>query len=391
MDERTRLIRDATARPGGRRGVNPPLERATTLLNARAGDLRDAGLGPVYGIEGLGVHRALEAALGELEGASHVFLAPTGLAAVTIGVMALAQPGDQVLATDAVYGPTRRFLDRQMRRWGVGARYYPATASAEDVFDQAGEAPALVLIEQPGSLTFDLADVPALARLARARGWTTIMDNTWAAGLLFKPLAHGVDVSVQALSKYVAGHSDVFLGSIATNDQALAARIAATIEDMGWFVSPDDAWLALRGLRTLPVRLAEHGRNALKVARWLEAQPEVARVLYPALPGAPGHGIWKRDYSGASGLMGVVLAPGAPEAAEALLDALQLFGLGYSWGGFESLATYEDPQLDRRIHREDLGGPLIRLHIGLEAPEDLIADLRRGLDRYAGVAASSTS
>jgi len=382
MDERTRLIRPATRRPDRRRPVNPSVERATTLINPTAAAVADSSTGPVYGIEGLGVHRALEEAIRDLEGARHAFLVPTGLAAVTVACLALLKAGDAALVTDAAYGPTRRFFEREMKRWGVTTRFYSPTGSPSEILGEPAAGAKLLLVEQPGSLTFDLLDVPALAAAARARGLVSVMDTTWSAGLLFKPLANGVDVSVQALSKYAGGHSDVFLGSIATNDDGLARRIANTIEDLGWYVSPDDAWLVLRGVRTLPLRLAEHGRSALKVAEWLERQPEVARVLYPALPSHPGHALWKRDYSGASGLMGVVLRPGPPEAAEAMLDALELFGLGYSWGGFESLATYEDRQLKRRVRQPDLGGPLIRLHIGLESPDDLIADLRRGLDVY---------
>lgn len=383
MDERTRLIGDATRRPERRRTVNPAIERGTTILNVQAADLRDSSLGATYGIEGAGVHRALEAGVAELEGARHIFLLPTGLAAVTVAATACLRPGDHVLATDAAYGPTRRFFERRLKRWGIETTFYPAAADAASILGLARESTRLLHIESPGSVTFDMVDAPALAAGARERGIVTLMDATWSAGVFFKPLLHGVGLSVQALSKYVGGHSDVFLGSIATGDDALARRVHDLIEDDGWYVSPDDCWLALRGLRTLRVRIAEHERNARAVAEWLVAQPEVDRVLWPALPSDPGHEIWKRDYAGASGLMGVVLKPGSQARAEAMLDALQLFGLGYSWGGFESLATFEDPQLKRRVHQAAFTGPLLRLHIGLEAAQDLIADLRRGLDRYS--------
>jgi cystathionine beta-lyase len=382
MDERTRLIRDATRKPGRRRIVNPPIERGTTLLNARARDLRDETLGPTYGIDGLQAHEALRAALAELEHAEEVFLLPTGLAAVTAAVLALADAGDEVIVTDSVYWPTRRFCTGLAGRFGVSARFAPPRASAGEIMALCGERTRLILMESPGTVTFEVQDVPAIAAAARERGVRTLVDNTWAAGVFFKPLDHGVDLSVQALSKYVGGHSDVFAGSIAARDPEIARRARQVVNDMGWYVSPDDAWLALRGLRTLKVRLAEHQKGALEVAEWLERQPEVARVLYPALPSSPDHALWKRDFSGASGLMGVELQPGSRQAAEAFLDALELFGLGYSWGGYESLATYEDPQLKRREHAEPRSGPLIRLHVGLEAPEDLIADLRQGLDRY---------
>ena len=334
MDDRTRLIRDVTRRPGpcGRRPVNPAVARGTTLLNPRAADLRDDNLGPTYGISGLDAQAALAAALAELEGAERVFLLPTGLAAVTAAVLAVAQAGDEVLATDALYGPSRKFLTRFMGRFGVAVRWF---------------------------------------------------RPTWAAGLLFKPLAHGVTLSVQALSKYVGGHSDVFGGSVAIRDPEAIRRVETVIDDLGWYMSPDDAWLALRGLRTLAVRMPAHAAGALAVADWLQGRPEVLGVLHPTLPASPDHALWRRDFTGANGLLGVVLRPGPAEAAHAFLDALQLFGIGFSWGGFESLATWDDPQLRQRRHHAPLGGPLVRLHIGLEAPADLIADLGRGLDVYA--------
>ncbi len=385
MDERTRLLRDAVKRTAPRRPVNPPIERATTLINAEAKDLRRQGdLGPTYGISGGQVHRALEAGLAELEHARRVFLVPTGLASVTVAILACVGAGDAVLVTDSVYSPSRRFCEVQLKRFGIEATFAPPRATADDLMALCTDRTKLVVMESPGSLTFEIPDAGAVAAAARARGILTMLDNTWSAGVFFKPLDHGVDLSVQALSKYVGGHSDVFLGSIAVKDDAIAKRVDDVIEDFGWYVSPDDAYLALRGLRTLPVRLAQHQESALKVAQWLTAQPGVAQVLYPALPSSPDHALWTRDFTGASGLMGVELAPGSREAAEAFLDTLELFGVGFSWGGFESLATYEDPQLVRRKHQPRRAGPLVRLHIGLEHPDDLIADLRRGLDRYGG-------
>ncbi|HEX8570582.1 MAG TPA: cystathionine beta-lyase [Caulobacteraceae bacterium] len=382
MEERTRLIRQATRRTGAAaRPLNPPMERATTLLMPDAAALYDAERGPLYGIDGLGVHAALREALAELEGASEVALLPTGLAAVAVAVMAAAGAGDEVLAADALYGPTRRLLDRTLKRFGIAVRYYPPRASAEEVLALAGERTRLILLESPGSLTFEVQDVPAIAGLARERGIATLADNSWAAGVFFKPLTRGVDLSVQALSKYAGGAADVFMGSVATSDAATARRVRGVVEDMGWYVSPDDAYLMLRGVRTLPVRLREHERSALQVARWLEAQPEVAAVLHPALPSSPDHALWRRDFTGSSGLFGVVLRPGRTGAAEAVLDTLELFGLGFSWGGYESLAIVSRPGV--RTHGSGPEGPLLRLHVGLEAPEDLIADLRRGLDVYA--------
>jgi cystathionine beta-lyase len=291
--------------------------------------------------------------------------------------------GDEILVTDGVYRPTRRFCDRVLRRFGVEARYHPPDATAQAVIDSASENCRLIVLESPASLTFEMQDVGAIAALAQARGILTLIDNTWAAGLLFKPLDHGVDVSVQALTKYVGGHSDVFMGSAASRSSETGAALDRAIIDFGWAVTGDDAYEMLRGLRTLPTRLARHGASGLEVAEWLACQPEVLRIVHPALPGAPGHELWRRDFSGAAGLFGVILRPASDPAVARLLDALELFGLGFSWGGFESLATYCGPQLANRASPPSLEGPLIRFSIGLEDPADLIADLRRGLDAFA--------
>lgn len=371
----TRLIASATRRGSGRRPVNPPLERASTMLSDRVGDMRDDTLGPLYGLDGTAAARALRAAVADLEGAQDAWLTPSGLAAVTAPLLALLRPGDEVLATDAVYGPTRRFFTRYLRDRGVKARFHPADGDVDDILSLLTPATRVLLIESPASLTFEMVDVPALARACRKRGVVTIMDNTWAAGLAFKPLAHDVDVSVQALTKYASGHSDVLMGSICASTRALHEQIGAVIEDLGWHVSPDDAWLALRGLRTLPLRYEQQARSANRIARWLSQRSEVAAVLHPAMPDHPGHHLWRRDYSGSAGLMGVVLRSGGRDEAHRLLDALTLFGLGYSWGGFDSLATWETPQLEWRRHPPALTGPLLRLHVGLEDADDLIADL----------------
>ncbi|OYW39820.1 MAG: cystathionine beta-lyase, partial [Brevundimonas sp. 12-68-7] len=285
LSDRTRLIAAATRRGGGRRPVNPPIERASTLLSDRIGDMRDDSLGPVYGIEGTASQAALRAAVADLEDAENCWLTPSGLSAVTVPILALTRPGDEVLTTDALYGPVRRFLTRHLAARGVATRFHAPDATVEQIMATATERTRLILMESPASLTFEMIDVPALATAARARGVVTVMDNTWAAGLAFKPLGHGVDVSTQALTKYAGGHSDLLLGSICASDPAVSRRLADTIEDLGLCVSPDDAWLALRGFRTLPLRYAEQARSALKVAVWLAGRPEVARVLHPALPG----------------------------------------------------------------------------------------------------------
>jgi cystathionine beta-lyase len=273
-----------------------------------------------------------------------------------------------------------------LRRFGVVVTYFDGSRPAAAILAQATERTRLILMESPGSLTFEFLDVPAVAGLARDRGVLTLLDNTWGAGVLFKPLAKGVDISVQALTKYVGGHADVFGGAVAVNDPILAAKVEQTVHDMGWTLSPDDAYLLLRGLRTLELRLRAHEDAGFAMATWLKTRPEVARVLHPALPDAPGHNIWKRDYAGANGLFGVVLRPGPPSAVAALLDSLRLFGLGFSWGGFESLAINADPQLRNRANPRPFAGPLLRLHIGLEPVAMLQDDLARALDAYAALA-----
>ena len=379
LSDRTRLIAAATRRGQGRRGVNPPIERASTMLSDTAAVMRDETDGPTYGLSGTSAARDLRRALADLEGAKEAFLVPSGLAAVTVPLLALLRPGDEVITTDAVYGPTRRFLSRYQAARGVTTRFLPADADAATVIAAISERTQLVLMESPASLTFEMLDVAAVAQACRARGVLTIVDNTWAAGLAFRPLAHDVDVSVQAVTKYVGGHSDVLMGSIASNAHACQRAIEDVIEDLGWHVSPDDAWLALRGLRTLPLRYAEQARSALRVAEWLQTRQEVSRVLYPPLPGSTGHELWRRYFTGAASLMGVVMKGGDKTAGEAFLDALTLFGLGYSWGGFDSLITHETHQMAYRDHPPVLEGELLRLHVGLEDPVDLIADLENGL------------
>lgn len=381
MDEETRLIHAGHAPADLPRTVGPPIQRGSTVLLPNARALYDGTLG--YGRRGLTSHFALMDALCELEGANAVQLFPSGLAAVTAAMTAVLRAGDHVLVVDSVYKPIREYADGVLSRFGVAVSYYDPRLSAEALLALARPETALILLESPGSLTFEMQDVAAIAAAARARGVLTLIDNTWGAGLLFKPLAHGVDLSVQALTKYVCGHSDVFLGSVATRDAALGKAVYEALKLFGWAVSPDDAYQGLRGLRTLPTRLARHGESGLTLARWLAGHPQVQRVIHPALPGDAGHALWSRDYSGACGLFSIVLQPGPERAVEAFLDALKVFGLGFSWGGFESLAIHCDRQIAARSAPIDYGGPVVRLHAGLETPADLIADLDAGLAVYA--------
>jgi cystathionine beta-lyase len=379
---KTRLLRAGSQVSADAKTVAPPLQRGSTVLLPDARSLYDHAQ-TSYGRLGLSMQAALAEAIGELEGSAPARLFPSGLAAIAGTLQALLKAGDELLVVGCAYGPTRRFCDNVLKRYGVMTRYLPATVTADEIMALAGPATRLILLESPGSLTFEIQDVPAIASAARARGVRTVIDNTWGCGLLYEPLALGVDVSLQALTKYVSGHSDVFMGAACSRNLEILKQIDAFLRDFGLGVSPDDAYLMLRGLRTLDVRLKRHGENALKIAAWLQQQPEVRQVLCPALPGAPGHELWKRDFKGLNGLFSVVLAP-APEArVEAFIDALTLFGLGFSWGGFESLAIHCDPQLKFRPDKPQFEGPLVRLHIGLEDPEDLIADLRQALDVYS--------
>ena len=386
MSDETRLIHAGKASETLARTVGPPIQKGSTVLLPNAEALYDDANHLTYGRAGLSAQTCLQEALAVLEGAVGVSLYPSGIAAISGVAMALLKTGDEVLVVDNVYKPVRRFCDNVLKRFGVGVTYFDPQVSPERLVETAPAATRMILMESPGSLSFEMQDVPRIAELARARGVLTAIDNTWGAGLIFKPLEHGVDISIQALTKYVGGHSDVFMGSAASRDPRLVRRLGDGVNHMGWAVSGEDAYAMLRGLRTLPTRMARQGQSGLAVAAWLRDQPEVAQVLHPALPGCPGHELWRRDYKGACGLFGIVLRP-APEAAvNAFLNALKIFGLGFSWGGFESLAIWCDPQLKVRQFGRDYGGPLMRLHVGLEDPADLIADLRAGLDAYAKLA-----
>jgi cystathionine beta-lyase len=369
----TRLIHTRAGRMD-RVTVNPPVERASTVLFRDEAGLY--GAKPTYGRMGLTVHRELEAAMGELEGATHTRLAGNGLQACCLAIASTVAAGDHLLFTDSTYGPTARFCERRLKAMGVEAERFDPRTSKEiaALFRPNTKA---IFLEAPGSLTFEICDTPAIAAAARERGIRTILDNTWGAGLLHQPLALGVDISVQALTKYAVGHSDAFGGAVMTRDAGLALRIANLSEDWGIGLAPDDAYLALRGLRTLPTRLKAHEASGLEMAHWLAARPEVADVLHPALPSSPDHTLWKRDFTGSNGLFGIILNPVPEGGLERFFEALSLFSLGFSWGGFESLIIPCDQQLTRMkgSWTETRAGPLLRLHIGLEATRDLKADL----------------
>lgn len=378
VHEQTRLIHGDSPCDALQRTPGPVIQRGSTVLLPSCEALYDGGK-VTYGRVGLSTQRTLRDALRDLENADEAFIYPSGLTAITGTLLALLSAGDEVLACDTVYNPTRRFLAGTLARYGVTARYFDPADSAETIRAMITPATRVIFLESPGSLTFEMQDIPAIAAMAREAGIMTVIDNTWSAGVLFKPLDHGVDVSIQSLTKYVCGHSDVFMG-LAAAKGAAADLLAASSYETGWAVSPDDAYMAIRGLRTLHTRLAHHGAAALQVAQWLEGQPEVHSVMCPALPSDPGHAIWKRDFTGICGLIGAVLHPTSEMAVAAMVERLELFGLGFSWGGYESLAIPVDPQLKARTRKLNYPGPLLRLHIGLERVDDLIADLRQGLD-----------
>jgi cystathionine beta-lyase len=381
----TRLV-EAGRRPEWTRGiVNPPVWRASTILFDSVAALRKAGTAPddglYYGRRGTPTQWSLAAALTELEqGAAGTMLYPSGVAAVAGALLAVLAPGDELLVPDSAYDPTRAFCRNVLAPMGITARFYDPLVGA-GIADLIGERTRAIFLESPGSLTFEVQDVPAICAVARARGIVTLLDNTWATPILFPALAHGVDIAILACTKYIVGHSDVMMGSVTANE-AHFGRIRRTAQSLGQCVSPDDAYLASRGLRTLGVRMRQHQEGGLAVARWLADQPQVARLLHPALPGCPGHDLWARDFRGASGLFSFVLAGGDDAARTALIDGLRHFGIGFSWGGYESLALPIDPQSVRSATRWQAEGPAVRLHIGLEDPADLIADLAAGLRRF---------
>jgi cystathionine beta-lyase len=380
----TRLVHGGRRPEWRGRLVNPPVHRASTILFDSVAELRAAApeFGKLYyGLHGTPTQWALAEALTELEpGAAGTMLYSSGLAAVTAALLCVLSAGDELLMTDSVYGPTRRFCDGFLKRYAVSTRYYDPSVGA-GIAGLIGERTRAIFLESPGSLTMEVQDVPAICAEAKARGIATLLDNTWATPLFFPAIAAGVDLSILAGTKYVAGHADVMLGSVTANADRYR-RLERTSWDLGQSVSPDDAWLGSRGLRTMEVRLRQHEAGALRIARWLEEQPQVAAVLHPALPDCPGHDLWARDFQGSTGLFSFVLQGGGDEARTRFIEALELFGLGYSWGGYESLVVPADPGPIRTATRWQAEGPLVRLHIGLEDPEDLIEDLAAALSGY---------
>lgn len=377
MKEKTRLV--AMGRPHRKAShpVNPPVERVSTYLFPTYDDFIEGGRNIVYGRLGGPTHRALEEAITALEGGHETRLAPSGLQSVNAALLAFVKAGDRILMTDSAYDPTRKFCERFLARFGVETVFYDPLIGG-GISSMMTPNTKVVFAESPGSLTFEVQDLPALAKAAHAGGAKLIVDNTWSGGVFLKPLTHGADIVVHAGTKYLGGHSDCLIGSITSADEEGAKAIFQSLLQIGSNVSADDAYLTLRGMRTLAVRMKAHEENGLALAKWLAKRPEVKSVLHPALKDFKCHAIWKRDFTGASGLFSVVLNPVGMPALKAFFNTLRLFGMGFSWGGFESLCIHVHPEKNRSATRWTEEGPVLRIHAGLEDIDDLIADLDRG-------------
>jgi len=367
--------------------VNPPVYHASTVVHRTLDDWdasherRKSGeRGVYYGRWGTPTTFALEDAICAIEGGHRCAVYPSGLAAIASALLAFVKTGDHVLMVDTAYGPARRCCEGVLKRFGVETTYYdPAIGKGIEALIRPNTR--IVYLEAPGSLTFEMQDIPVIAEAARRRGVVSMMDNTWATPLYFKAFEKGVDVSIHAATKYVVGHSDAMLGLVSATREAWPTLEGMT-RDLGQAAGPDDVYLAQRGLRTLSVRLQRHWENGLRMAEWLKGRPEVERVMHPALPGDPGHALWRRDFVGACGLFGFQLKPAPRQALAAFVDGLELFGMGASWGGYESLVLVSKPNLFRTVRPWAGEGATVRFHIGLEAMDDLIADVEAGLRRF---------
>lgn len=355
--------------------VNPPVVRASTVLFPDTKTMDSGGQKYTYGTRGTPTSDALCDAINALEGSAGTVCVPTGLAAVTLPLLAFLKPGDHILLVDTIYHPTRHFADTMLKRMQIDVEYYPPEIGA-DIDKLIKPNTTVIFTESPGSNTLEIQDIPAITKVARQHNIIVMMDNTWATPVYFKPLEHGVDISIHAATKYPSGHADILFGTVSANERCWL-QLLETHGTMGLCSAPDDTYQILRGLRTMGVRLQHHQESALSIAHWLESKPQVAKVLHPGLKSHDGHQLWKRDFSGASGLFSFSLKDQTADQAKKFVDALEIFGLGYSWGGYESLAVV--PNLsDRTVAKKDYGGAVIRLQIGLEDIEDLIADLERG-------------
>jgi cystathionine beta-lyase len=386
MKKDTKVIRAGHSKTRNGGIVNTPVYRASTVVFDTVAQLRETGQRWLkgekiltYGRMGTPTHWTLEEAITELAGGADTILTPSGVAACALAILGSVKTGDHVLVSDSAYEPTRKLCDGLLKDFGVETSYYDPCIGA-GIAGLMRPNTTLVFCESPGSHTFEVQDIPAIAKGAHAHGAKVAIDNTWASPLFCRPLDLGADISIEAGTKYLCGHSDVVIGAVTATADALPGLRRAVLA-LGYAVGPDDVFLTTRGLRSLAVRLARHQENAMKVALWLQDRPEVKRVLYPALPGDPGHTLWKRDFQGASGLLGVLLHRTSPAAVAAMIDGMKYFALGFSWGGFESLIAPSAPKTMRTAVPWTEGEPSLRLHVGLEDPADLIADLEQGLGR----------
>jgi len=376
LDPATKLVTAGRDPPAQHGFVNTPIYRGSTVLYPNVETFLKRAARYTYGTKGTPTTESLEVAWTELTGAAGTVLLGSGLAAISLALLSCMRAGDHLLVTDSVYRPTRNFCDTILKRFGVETTYYDPLLGA-DIAREFKSNTRAVFTEAPGSLSFEMQDIPAIAQTAHARGAIVLMDNTWATPLFFSPHAHGVDLSIDAGTKYLSGASDLLLGLVSANERCWK-DLRATFDSTAFCAGPEDVFLALRGLRSMRVRLMHQQESGLAVARWLAERPEVARVLHPALETDPGHAIWKRDFTGASSLFSIILKPMPDAAAHAFINALKLFGIGASWGGFESLAIPFDCTPFRAAGTWKPGGPAIRFHIGLEDLGDLIDDLERG-------------
>jgi cysteine-S-conjugate beta-lyase len=379
ISERTRLVH-AGREPFEQHGfVNTPIYRGSTVLYPTTDDLLHRRGRYSYGTKGTPTTNSLESAWTELTGAAGTVLAPSGLAAVTVALMSCLKAGDHLLMTDSVYLPTRQFCNGVLRNFGVETTYYDPEIGA-GIGALIRPNTTAVFTEAPGSQSLEMQDIPAIAEVAHRHGAVVLMDNTWATPLLFPPHERGVDLAIEAGTKYLSGGSDLLLGMVSANERCFK-RLRETYDSFAMCPGPEDVFLGLRGLRTMALRLREHGTQALEMSRWLEGRPEVAQVLHPAMETYPGHEIWKRDFKGSSGLFSIILKPCSDRALAAMLDGLSLFGMGYSWGGFESLVIPFNCATYRTATKWEPGGHALRFHIGLEDLDDLKRDLDSGFAR----------
>ncbi len=377
MKKTTEFAHIGRPKPALATGVNPDITRASTLLFERAEDLYRHDI-RTYGRHGAAVHDALCEAFNALEGGTGTSLAPSGHGASTLAILSQVKAGDHILLTDSSYGPTRKFCQGYLKRFNIETQMYDPHIGG-DIGALIKDNTRLIIMESPGSLTFEIQDVPAICNVAQARGVVTIVDNTWSGGITLKPLLLGADMSVHAATKYIGGHSDVMYGAVVSRTEKIAAQVANARMNLGIATTPDDTYQILRGFRSLHTRFHAQEKTAHELALWLETRPEFSAVLHPALPSHPGHDLWKRDFTGAACLFGAVLRPCSEAQVFGFINALQYFGIGFSYGGFESVAIHCDPQLTRK-HGPKFGGPLVRFGCGLEDIDDLRTDIEHALN-----------